>query len=570
MSSVPLLATQIRPPESPLDTFGRNVQLANLLQEQRIRQQMAPVQLQTAQAQAKTAGIGAQEAEMEYGYKKKLYDAFADPNFKDEAFGDAQTVSGNQPGSQPSSQVAFNPDSFVQALSKRGVPAPLAIQAAQPFLEYSKSQAALTKDQQDIHNHTLGELTDRIAPILDEKDPQKQQLMQQQFGEYLKDPSTLSGLTSQEQQEAQAVSQVDAEHLPLVAGLLGMTKKISDYHKAQADAQVAQLDAFKKSHDIPTDDDWRPEHTLAMVNGLIPQGLPDQRGAGADPVLQHFREQAANTFRQNLSSTMSVEAARKSIDPIVEAANRYVLMGPDKKATMLAADQQNRMLAAPVADLYKEQVNVGGQMFNVTDTGRTKGIPQGEYVNSLNAQAGYVPMDEKALSSLRALSADSQNLQEAADGLQRFVAKNAGTRLLQGPINKLKQIFQTDPDLAAARGILELDSLKTSRDLLASEGQGGMRGVPPELTKIGSALYPQVTDDAATFLKKVQNLQKQYQQVATTTVGRPGIVTRGPQAAPPSEREQLMKTDPNFANLTPQEQDQYLQWRASRRAQQPR
>jgi hypothetical protein len=590
MSSVPFSASEIQQPASPLDQYGKTIQLASMLQEQKLRQQQLQTAQQLAPSQVQQAQASAGSAQIDYEMKKLMYGVMSDPTIGAEVAkeldGGASADQGAQPTkSQASEEVPANSTgttgtpSFVPAASgsedegaapaaptSSGAPRPFdpatyadaltrvyirhgmnplqASQMVQPLYEQAKTRQALTAGDQDIYIKTHGKVTDRLQPIVDlndqikteseseNPDQQKIQLMQKQQQDLLKNfegdlaenPQGYPGLSQNEWKTLNQLPKIDPQHIGLIVNQLGLDKDMATRQKAAADTQVAQIDAFKKAHDIPTDADFKPENVSQIVSENIPNHMPGE--TAVDPVLDHFQKQAIATFGQTLRSSSSVEAAQKALDPIKESANRYMVGPSEEKDKMAAAYQQNTLLAQPLANTgqFREQIKIGNNIYDVTDTGRTlKTLGQlGPYVDTIQARDGSVPIDEKSAASLRSLSADSQELSTQVAALKKFTATSAGSRLLNAPLNKIRQMFETDPDLAAARGIFALDSMKASKDLLSSGGQGGMRGASPELAKVGSQLWPNAaTDTLGSYLKKAENLQSQFEQVGDATVGHP-------------------------------------------------
>ena len=521
MGSIPLLATQVRPPDSPLDSMGRVTQLSNLLQEQRLRQQLAPSQVATAQSQAELAGTEAESARMKFGYEKNMYDAWADPGLRQMLVPSdtSDTTSGYKPGTIANALVQWGQK------NNKPIPLPLAIQQEQPFLEYHKTLQQMDKDNQDLHNKSLDTFLQRFKPIVDEKDPDQKQSMLSNLDV---NPDDYPGFVANEKNIISQIPKMDPQHLDTVYGYLGATDQVAKMVKSQSDATVAQISAEREKAGKEKAEQWQPSDTHTLVSGLI---QADPKSPGIYGMLQ---DQAEKLYEQSRGATGKLEDADKAIIPAVQEANRIRALPENERAQMEAKTQAGMELARQEGALgYAEPVQINGKNYTFADQSRYKGSANAQYVGPVLHQAGITSLDEKTASTLRGLASDQQSLDEYENAIKNAQPTSALGRLLAIPENWAKKVTQLDPSLASL-GVFQTNGLKTVRDLISSGGEGGMRGVSKELVKLSNKDLPQPGDTLKTATDKVTRLKSVLGNIAdsilpqATSANRPSLDTFRP------------------------------------------
>lgn len=190
---VPLAALAIQPPPDPTRQIGQAIALKGMLQNQQFQQQAQPLRLQQEQQATQSSAIDLQMKQLALKNSQVAQGAMSDPNFEQdfkqwrESKGAAITPGqANAPAATSPTGEAIQLHPFAQYLAERkglsmfGPGGALEISQsltgnAQKMAELLKTQGDAAKNALDNHTKQLDNFDNLVAPILEEKDPGKQQ-----------------------------------------------------------------------------------------------------------------------------------------------------------------------------------------------------------------------------------------------------------------------------------------------------------------------------------------------------------------------------------------------------------
>lgn len=234
---LPSLANlQTAPQAQPdlLSQFGKISSLANMSNENKLRQQLAPYQVQEAQAAATSAGTNAQMDQIKLQTMQAQQKYWASP---DSFATDPATQPTNDRIAAALGLAADDPLlAQVHGQMKAGVPAPAAIADAKNILDFRRNLAQTTQDQQKVLDDSLKELRTIAAPILAESDPAKKQVLLTAALPQLQE------LAKPSPQVTAALSKINASNFDMFANRIGAEENALDYRDKSAKLWKSELE----------------------------------------------------------------------------------------------------------------------------------------------------------------------------------------------------------------------------------------------------------------------------------------------------------------------------------------
>src|SRR5208337_2580111 len=226
---------QIAAMPSPLEQYGKMLQLRALSGQIQQQQQMQPLQVQQAQQSVQAATLENQQRQQELESQKAMIKAWSDPEFLKGFTGtDAAQASG----------VGFDPNGLTSSLISKGVLPKDAMAMTSQFVDRSAKIADILKAQGQagealatIRSKTFERLGDQFESILNAKAADAPAMLNAFQQSLATNPKAYAGLTQQEMAELHGPTTLD--HLPALAGLMGFEGAIADAHKKQIEATTA-------------------------------------------------------------------------------------------------------------------------------------------------------------------------------------------------------------------------------------------------------------------------------------------------------------------------------------------
>lgn len=216
------------------DVFGtaaKMMQLRDLMQQNKFRQQLQPLQLQQTQGAIQQQQIETEMKNLQLQGQKALTEYWKRPeDFSSEAsdFKHNDALAGML-GIDPSDPLM----STGRAMLKAGVPGPMMISELQNTLKTRQEWSKATQEQQSVLKNAFEQLREIGAPILDEKDANKKQTLLDQALPGLKrwaqfDPSL-----------AAVIPSLHAGNVDAFLNRIGAEEKAMDYAKKTSEASEA-------------------------------------------------------------------------------------------------------------------------------------------------------------------------------------------------------------------------------------------------------------------------------------------------------------------------------------------
>lgn len=194
-SNIPLVALQSQTQQpSPLDTYSKLVSLKNAMQQQQFQQQNQPLELKERQQALESGGVDLAMKQQQLKNSQVAQAALSDPNFqtdyaefkKSKGSTTSQPAAATQPGAVPDTSSPLQLHPLAQFLAeKKGLPMlgpGGAMELSNTLTKQSQEMATLAKTQGEAGNEALKSYKTKLdnfnslaTPILEEKDPQKQQ-----------------------------------------------------------------------------------------------------------------------------------------------------------------------------------------------------------------------------------------------------------------------------------------------------------------------------------------------------------------------------------------------------------
>jgi len=303
----------VTPPQvaNPLDQAQRAATLQDMLTGNRVKQQLAPLQVQEAQNTVAQGAIKTQQDQIALQTQQAQNAYWSDP--------DSYTIT--KPTEQPGNDriagmlgiAADDPIlSMVHGQMKAGVPAPAAIADAKQTLAFRKDLEQTTQEHQKVLNDTLTQVRTIAAPILAQDDPVKKQQM---IADAL---PQLQELAKPNPAISQMLPQLNAQNFNAFANRIGAEESAIEYRQKSADA-------------------WKAELANAQT---------------ADPLLKMEQNPGEAFSGDKLPASMAyLQAQAKSSNPLF-AMRATALLGQAKGAEQveLSIDRQKKEAAQSIAD----------------------------------------------------------------------------------------------------------------------------------------------------------------------------------------------------------------------------
>jgi hypothetical protein len=205
--------------------------LAGLLNENSLRQQLAPFQVQEQQEKAKQAGIQTQTQQQDLDSRKAMMAVIANGELN--KFAGVETPDGS----------GFDAAGAYQYMMSKGILPAQAGEYANSWLTIGKQQAEISKNlgeagkaQQEIREKTLKQVASKLGDIGDMSISKAANAFDAFRQDLVRNPKAYVGLTQQEMAELYSA---DVTHLDALEGHLGIAAQVADFHKSKAEAFAA-------------------------------------------------------------------------------------------------------------------------------------------------------------------------------------------------------------------------------------------------------------------------------------------------------------------------------------------
>jgi hypothetical protein len=226
---------QIAAMPSPLEQYGKMLQLRQLSGQIQQQQQLQPLQVEQAQQSVQASTLENQQRQQELDSQKALIKAWSDPDFLKGFTGtDAAQASG----------VGFDPNALTSSLISKGVLPKDAMAMTSQFVDRSAKIATTIKDQAQTGEANAGTrdkgmkiLADKIGGILDMPAAKAGDGLAALKQDLVQNPQAYAGVPKDDLAHLYGA---DLEHLPAMATLIGLDGKIADFHKSKAEATGAE------------------------------------------------------------------------------------------------------------------------------------------------------------------------------------------------------------------------------------------------------------------------------------------------------------------------------------------
>lgn len=210
----------------------RAATLSQLLDENKVRQQLAPLQVQEQQQKTQQAGIQTQQMLLEQQSNAAMVKAWSDPDFTKKITGDGSNAE--------SSGLGFDPDAMMKELISRGVSPNAAMAQTQDFIKRAQMIATTQKDIAQTGEANAAQrakgmkiLADKIGSILDLPMSKAGDALTALKQDIRTNTQAYAGVP---QDDLLHVVMADLQHLPAMANLIGLESQIADFHKSKAEA----------------------------------------------------------------------------------------------------------------------------------------------------------------------------------------------------------------------------------------------------------------------------------------------------------------------------------------------
>jgi len=422
---------QIAAMPSPLEQYGKMLQLRALSGQIGQQQQMQPLQVQQAQQSVQAATLENQQRQQELDSQKAMIKAWSDPDF-------LKAFTGTDAAQQ--SGVGFDPNALTSSLINKGVLPKDAMAMTSQFVDRSakiadtlKAQAQTGEANAATRDKGMKILADKIAGILDLPSAKAGDALAVLKQDLVKNPQAYARVPKD---DLALVYGADLEHLPAMATLIGLDAKIADFHKSKAEAASAE---YKQQ-----------QEQIAAAGGLTDEAKQKIAEETDPQVLQARAQQAAMTaqivepLRLQIQQTfVNQKDARDKIETTVlkPFQDKMSEIGELQSAINQAA-QGN--IAAARAALYKTigvAQPAGTHRVAPTEVTGFSGmgsIPErirGSIANALSGDPWTPQMvqDIKSFGQMQAQVALG-NLSRGIDNTNKLYGTNVGTALKEQPV----------------------------------------------------------------------------------------------------------------------------------------
>lgn len=363
MGSFPSAANELNTQQpSPLETYGKVMQLKSLMQGQQLQQQQLAGEQQQQQQRAQLfpsqlsqEQAVAQQAQNKLASQNAIIKAWSDPNF-------AKQITGNQ--QQSANGPGFDPNAMMSTLmsGKYGKVLPEDAQGiVSGFLdrsvkasEYVKNNAQAASDQFGTYQKSLGMVTDKLSSILQMPAAQALPAFDAYKQELAKNPPP--GIPAN---DLQALQGSTLDKLPPLINMATIEGNIAAHHKEEADAAAAQQKV------IPTGGGLSPETQQGLAADIAKETNPQVIAAKAQGAAQsQIAVQKALYGGSPLASVppQLVPAVTAEATKVDQAYTQAQQAGNEMQSMVDLAKKGNKVAYAysPVTGVL--QINVAGQI----------------------------------------------------------------------------------------------------------------------------------------------------------------------------------------------------------------
>jgi hypothetical protein len=442
----------VAPPQvaSPLEQYGKMLQLKALSGQVQQQQQMAPLQQQEAQNTVQSQQIELQQKQLALKTQQAQNTYWSNPSqFQ------ADAPAG---GDQLAKTLGISDDDpllgMVRGQIKAGVPGAAAIADAKATLSFRQEASKTTEDQQKVLDDSHSKIQQILAPVLAEKDPTKKAALLEQIRPGLAqaagfDP-TLKPIIPQ-----LSAQNIDAfgNRLGAEQGAIDLQSKSADLWKKELENQQS-VDPLLKMQTNPTE---------AFSGDKLPASIAylTTKLKDPDPKVSTMATQLLGVANTSKNVQLQIDQAKKSAEQAIadgdpNAAAQLLVNGtvapsqlissrkPEfaQKAFTAAAQLQQGWSAQKAEGDFKVASGAGNVAFfgsakSLTDPGGTldqlkaaaKDIPQGQIpvfnsmADLLKAQTGSGPIARYA-ATLVGVADDYAKVTgggAGTEGMQKFV-----------------------------------------------------------------------------------------------------------------------------------------------------
>jgi hypothetical protein len=368
MGSVPSAANELNTQQpSPLEAYGKIMQLKSLMQGQQLQQ----AQLQGEQQQQKQSAqlfpgqlqqqnVQTQMAQNKLASQNAMIKAWQDPGFSKEITG------GGQQGQQPNGP-GFDPNAMTQSLVKRGVMPEDAMAMTNQFVDRSakvsemvKNNAAAASDQIGTYQKALGTITDKLSSIMDMPVSKAGPAFDAYKQELARNP--IPGIP---QGDLQALQSSTLDKLPSFVNMATIEGNIAKFHKDEADAQTAQQKV------IPAGGGLSPEARQGLTADISKETNPQVIAAHAQQAAQSQEAVQKGLYGESPLAGVPpalAPAAASEATKVDQAYTQAQQAANDMQSMVDMAKKGNKVAYAysPVTGVL--QINVAGQTKRINTT----------------------------------------------------------------------------------------------------------------------------------------------------------------------------------------------------------
>lgn len=307
---------QIAAMPSPMEQYGKMLQLRALQGQIQQQKQLNPLQVQQAQLGVQSSTLANQEKQQELDSQKAMMHAWSDPDFLKGFTGTAGAES---------SGLGFDPNAMTASLVSKGVLPKDAMSMTQSMIDRSAKTALTLKDQAQTGEANAAQrdkgmkiLADKIGGILDMPASKAGDGFAALKQDLAQNPQAYAGVPKDDLAHLYGA---DLEHLPAMATLIGLDAKIADFHKSKSEALKAQQGVIPPGGGLSPDSLQKVQEDVAVAKATLPgkiqltgaEAQARQKAAQGDP-------NVAGQLLANGSLTLADLKTRGSTPQFIEQA----------------------------------------------------------------------------------------------------------------------------------------------------------------------------------------------------------------------------------------------------------
>jgi ElaB/YqjD/DUF883 family membrane-anchored ribosome-binding protein len=251
---------QIAAMPSPLEQYGKMLQLRQLSGQIEQQKQMQPLQVEQAQQAVQASTLENQQRQQELDSQKAMIKAWSDPDFLK---GFTGTDAAQQSG------MGFDPNALTSSLISKGVLPKDAMAMASQFVDRSAKIATTLKDQAQRDEANAGTrdkgmkiLADKIGGILDMPASKAADGLAALKQDLINNPQAYAGVPKD---DLAHIYGADLEHLPAMSTLIGLDGKIADFHKSKFEAEKASQGVIPPGGGLSPDTQQQVQKDIAVA-----------------------------------------------------------------------------------------------------------------------------------------------------------------------------------------------------------------------------------------------------------------------------------------------------------------